>query len=529
MGSSIIRGKYVICKVTGPDSAQVITDGAIFQRDGEITELGRYDDLRANHPHEKVIGSRDYVVMPGLVNDHFHVGLTPFQLGAPDLPLELWIIARMSARDVDPYLDQLYGAIQMIESGTTTVQAIHRAGGPRSPVSMDVADKAIKAYQDSGMRVSYAASLGNQNLLGAGASGGDDAFLSQLPSDLAQRYQSHMSAIYVSTEDIVSFAEELSEKYGGGRYERVRVTLAPRNVHCCSDELLMAFKELSTKHDTGMHIHLAETVYQKLHGLGAWGTTPLQHLNDLGFLGPELTCGHSVWITDEDIEIMASVGASVCHNASSNLRLQSGIAPVNRLLERGIRVAIGSDEAGINDDKDLLQEMRLVLSLNRVPGVDNVAPTAHQVFEMATVNGAHASWFGDRIGTLEIGKRADVVLLRLENIEEPYLDASVSIVDAVVHRGRNTDVDTVVVDGELIMRDRKFTRIDKDAVFREISASLAGPRQPHEVQRRELAAQLAPYMHRFHSGTAGDLGAPHYIYASPAISVDPLEGETATV
>ena len=274
----------------------------------------------------------------------------------------------------------------------------------------------------------------------------------------------------------------------------------------------MSFKELATKHNTGMHIHLAETMYQQLHGLSAWGTTPLQHLNDLGFLGPELTCGHSVWITDEDIEIMASAGTSVCHNASSNLRLQSGIAPVNRLLERGIRVSIGSDEAGINDDKDLFQEMRVVLNLNRVPGVDNVPPTAHQVFQMATENGAHASWFGDRIGTLEIGKRADLVLLKLQNIEEPYLDASVSIVDAVVHRGRSTDVDTVIVDGEVVMRDRELTMIDKEAVFREIGELLAVPRQPHEMERVELAKQLAPYMYRFHSGTAGDLGKTHYIY-----------------
>ena len=516
MASSITRGKYVICKVTGRDSADVIEDGAVYQQDGEITELGNYDDLRARHPDDEVIGSREHVVMPGLINDHFHVGLTPFQLGSPDLPLELWIIARMSVRDVDPYLDQLYGAIQMIESGTTTVQAIHRAEDSRSPVSMDMADKAIKAYRDSGMRVSYAASLSNQNQLGAGASGGDDAFLSQLPSDLARRYQSQMATRYVPNEDIVSFADELSKKYGGGRYERVRVTIAPRNVHWCSDDLLMSFKELANKHNTGVHIHMAESMYQKLHALDAWGITPLRHLNDLGFLGPEITCGHSVWVTDEDIKIMASVGNTVCHNASSNLRLQSGIAPINRLLERGIRVAIGSDEAGINEDKDLFQEMRLVLNLNRVPGVDNVPPTSYQVFQMATENGAHAAWLGDRVGTLEIGKRADMVLLKLQNIEEPYLDASVSVVDAVVYRGRNTDVDTVVVDGEVIMRERKLTRIDKELIFREIRASLAGPRQLHEIERGELATELAPYMFRFHSGTAGDIGMPHYVYNARA-------------
>ena len=148
---------------------------------------------------------------------------------------------------------------------------------------------------------------------------------------------------------------------------------------------------------------MQETVYQKLYGLQAWQTTPLQHLHELGFLGPEVTCGHSVSATDDDIELMSATGTNVCHNASSNLRLQSGIAPLGRLLEAGIRVAIGSDEAGINDDKDLLQEMRLVLKLHRVPGVEHIPPTAYQVFQMATVNGAYASWFGDRIGTFVKG------------------------------------------------------------------------------------------------------------------------------
>ena len=136
MASSLVRGKYVIAKVTGPNSADVISDGAVLQEDGRIIEVGGYQDIRSRHPLEEVIGSSNYVVMPGLVNDHFHVGLTPFQLGAPDLPLEMWSLARIGSRYIDPYLDQLYGAVQMIESGTTTVQAIHSAGRGVAPVDM---------------------------------------------------------------------------------------------------------------------------------------------------------------------------------------------------------------------------------------------------------------------------------------------------------------------------------------------------------------------------------------------------------
>ena len=512
MSSSLIRGKYVICKITGPDSAEVVYDGAVYQRDGEIMEIGKYEDLRALHPDEEVIGSSNHLVMPGLVNDHFHVGLSPFQMGAPDLPLELWGLHRMGARRVDPYLDQLYGAVQMIESGTTTVQAIHSGGRGLEPLNTDVADKVVKAYMDSGMRVSYAPISVNKNSLVAGAGGGEDDFIAQLPEELARRMGTFMARKYEPLEETLGKLEDISAKYGNNRYERVRVIMAPSNVTRCTDDLLEAYKRMATRYNTGIHINITETVYQKLYGLHTWGVTPLQHLQDLGFLGPEVTCGHSVWVTDEDIELMAATGVTVCTNTSSNIRIKSGIAPISGILARGIPIAMGSDEAGLNDDKDLLQEMRLVLKLHRVPGVENVPPTAHQVFQMATVNGARASMFGDRIGALERGKRADIVLMNLRNIEEPYLDPEVSMVDALVHRGRSIDVDTVIVDGEVLMRDRKLTRIDKEGLFKELREALDRPLEPDELERRSLNRDVAPHLSRYLEGTMPADVTPHTIY-----------------
>ena len=512
MTSSLIRGKYVIAKITGPSSADVVTDGAVLQQDGLIAEVGDYQELRTRHPEVEVIGSSNHLVMPGLVNDHFHVGLTPFQLGAPDLPLEMWSLARIGTRLIDPYLDQLYGAVQMIESGTTTVQAIHTPGRGFGPVSMEIADKVVKAYQDSGMRVSYAPSIANQNSMVAGAGGGEEEFAAQMPSDLGERYKSFMAQGYRPVEEVMPILEEICNKYGNNRYERVQVTMAPSNVHRCSDELLMELKGLATRYSTGIHIHLQETVYQKLYGFRTWKKTPLQHLHELGFLGPEVTCGHSVWATDEDLDLMASTGTNICHNASSNLRLQSGIAPLGRILAAGIKVAIGSDEAGINDDKDLFQEMRLVLKLHRVPGMDLDPPTAYQVLQMATVNGAYASWFGDRIGTLEPGKRADMVLVNLRNIEEPFLDPEVSVVDALVHRGRSVDVDTVMVDGEVLLQDGQLTRINKEDLYKEIKDALDRPLSAQEIERRELAQLVEPYLRRFYEGTMPRDAVPHTAY-----------------
>ena len=514
MPLSLIRGKHVVCRVTGVDSAEVVSDGAVLQRDGVIEAVGDYRELSQQHPDAEVIGAGNHIVMPGMVNDHFHVGLTPFQMGAPDLPLEMWSLHRIGIRAIDPYLDQLYGAVQMIETGTTTVQAIHSPGRGYGPVSMDIADKVIDAYQTSGMRVSYAPSVVDQNSMVAGAGGGEADFAATMPADLAERYRSLMAPSYWPAGEIIPVLDEICRKYGDNQHERVQVTMAPSNVHRCSDELLVGIKELAGRHSTGIHIHLQETVYQKLYGFTAYGKTPLQHLYDLGFLGPEVVCGHSVWATEADLRLMAETGTNICHNASSNLRLQSGIAPMGRILAAGIKVAIGSDEAGLNDDKDLFQEMRLVLKIHRVPGIDLEPPTSYQVLEMATANGAYASWFGDRIGTLEPGKRADMVLVDMRNIEEPFLDPRVSVVDALVHRGRGIDVDTVLVDGEVVMRDQELTRVDKEVLFREIRDALDRPLTTQEAERRELARLVEPHLRRFYGGTTQQNMTPFTAYNS---------------
>ena len=286
MAATLVRGKYIITRVTGPASAETLTESAVLVQDGAIAEIGSFQELKAAHPETEVVGSSNYVVMPGLVNDHFHVGLTPFQLGAPDLPLELWMFARMGQRDVDPYLDQLYGAVQMIESGATTVQALHssRRGGPA--IDLAVAGQAINAFRDSGMRVAYAAMAADQNATVSGRSGGEEALASRLPEELARQFRAMMAARYLPVAETVELLESLCAQYADPDHEKVRITLAPSNVHRCSDELLLKIKDLAAKYETGIHIHLQETVYQRLYGQTAWGKTPLQHLNDLGFLGP---------------------------------------------------------------------------------------------------------------------------------------------------------------------------------------------------------------------------------------------------
>jgi cytosine/adenosine deaminase-related metal-dependent hydrolase len=501
MSSTLVRGKYVVIGVSERDEPLVVKDGAVFQESGTIVAVGPYDQLVARYQPDEVLGSPAHVVLPGLVNAHHHIGLTPLQLGSPDYPLELWITSRMAARDVDIYLDTLYSAFEMIESGVTTVQHLH--GIRRGPVARwpDRAHQVVQAYQDIGMRVSYAFGIRDQNQI---VYGSDPLFIRTLPPDLAAEVQTGHDDTTIDFGWARDLFRDLHTKHGRNRAERVRIWLAPTNLHWCSDPMLRDVKHLADECGVGIHMHLLETIYQKQYAHRRFRTSAVQHLRELEFLGPGVTLGHGVWLTDRDLDLVVETGTTICHNPSSNLRLQSGIAPLNEWIRRGIRVAIGIDEAGINDDRDMIQEMRLALHLHRVPGHDRPVPTAAQVFRMATVHGAHTTGFRDRIGTLEPGKAADLVVMRLHGIEDPYLDEMTPILDAIVQRGRSADVETVMIAGEVVLRERRFTRVDKLAVLQELRTALKAPLRPDEEHRRTLAARLLPYVRRFYQDWHSD-------------------------
>jgi 5-methylthioadenosine/S-adenosylhomocysteine deaminase len=321
-----------------------------------------------------------------------------------------------------------------------------------------------------------------------------------------------LAARQLPAQEYMDFFAYLWDRCDRNTAPRTRVQLAPANLHWCSDDALMLQKEYARRYGVGLHMHLLETPYQKEYARRRTGTTAVRHLDNLGFLGPDVTLGHGVWLTEDDIDLVAARGVMICHNASSNLRLRSGTMPLNPLTRRGIRVAIGIDEAGINDDRDMLQEMRLALDLHRTPGMGAGVPTAPQVLQMATEHGALTTGFGDAIGTLAPGKAADLVLMRWDHVAYPYLDRDVPIVDAVLQRGRPGDVETVMVAGEVLYHDGHFTRVDKEAALRELAASLAVPPRPDEVHRRELASALTPYVKSVYDGwlDRDTLGEPFY-------------------
>jgi 5-methylthioadenosine/S-adenosylhomocysteine deaminase len=499
----LVRGKYVICEIIDAARALIIEDGALAIDGAEIVDRGRFVDLVRKYPTYEILGSEDQVIIPGLIDSHHHVGLTPFQLGSPDLPVELWSIHRIAGRDVDPYGDTLYSAFELVESGVTTVHHIHQRGpgfyGSRAERHRDV-DNILRAYSDVGMRVTYSLAMRDQNRF---VYESDDTFTKSLPPELSSIIPKFLAKVTLPAEEQFAFIAELWERLSRQASPLVRMQLAPTNLQWCSDQTLVQANLTAREYGTGLHIHVFETAYQREYAKRQYGTTGVRHLYELGVLGPHLTLGHAVWITEEDADLLAATGTYVCHNASSNLRLRSGVAPIEDFAAKGVPLALGIDEAGINDDRDMLQEMRVVLNLHRAvesPGSFSDSLTANQVLRMATQGGAHSTGFGKEIGILEPGRAADLVLIDWNTIKFPYLDARVPVVDAIVRRARRSAVRSVLVAGRPILLDGKFTRIDKSRALEELAGKLRTAPTPSELERIALAEALMPHVKHYYDG-----------------------------
>ena len=495
MAATLVRSRAMITKTLSATAWEEIADGALIQEDGVITETGTYDDLHRKYPTLPVLGSGKEIMLPGFVNGHHHVGLTPVQLGSPDMPLELWFVTRMVARNLNVYLDTLYSAFEMIGSGITTVQHIHGWLPGKLPDVAKISGDVIRAYEDIGMRVSYCFALRDQNRLVYQA---DQDFVASLPAELQGPMQRWFDRFQLSLEDNLDLFRNLHSSHNAKR--RVRVQLAPANLHWCSDKALAAMAELSRTHNAPMHMHLVETAYQKEYARRRGGGTAVEYLDRFGLLGPNMTLGHGVWLNEKDIDRLAETGTCICHNCSSNFRLRSGVAPLNRFEARGINTAIGLDEAGINDDRDMLQELRLVLRAHRVPGMgDNEVPGMGQVLRMATVGGARTTSWRDSLGTLEVGKGADLSLIDWDSVAYPYLDELTPTLDAVVQRAKASAVRAVICDGEVIYQEGRFTRVDRDSALKALHDDLSRALADDEVERRQLSKALLPHAKRFYA------------------------------
>jgi 5-methylthioadenosine/S-adenosylhomocysteine deaminase len=490
-GPFLIRAKAVVQGVSAAGEAEIVEDAAIHVVDGMVAAIGNAAAMIAAHTDLPVEGGPQKVAIPGLVNAHHHFGLTPLMMGVPFAPLELWLPHFRGMRRVGQRLDTLYAAIEMLETGTTAVQ--HIQGGLSGPESdwQATADEVISAYRDIGMRVSWSFMIRDRNQLTCE----DDAtFLARLPDDLARYFGAELAASQPPTGRFMAFFEDMARRWRARDPHGVSLQLAPANLHWCSDACLETIFDTARRNQAKIHMHLVETERQADFARRHTGRSAIAHLHHLGCLGPDLTLGHGIWVSPDDLDLLAGHGCQVCHNASSGLRLASGIAPVTEMAKRGIRVALGIDQSNIDDDRNMLTEMGLVWALHRGSDLWGPRLSPAAVFRMASEHAAQTTGFAGRIGRLEPGRAADIVLLDWNEVARPYLDARTSLLDAVVLRAREKAVDTVFAGGRKVVAQGRVVSIDRDAVLAEIAARLAAPPSSAEQTARQMSDRLAPYL-----------------------------------
>ena len=512
MTAKILRGGAVVCDARQPGGA-VISDGAVAVQGDTITHVGSFDEVRAHVSDAEVIGTAQHVVIPGLINTHHHGwGVTPFQLGAKDELLESWILQFVRAmRPLDPYLDTLWADLQNIRSGVTTV--LHAGVGREWAAYESEVREKLRAHADSGIRAAYALHVRDQNSF---VYQDDEQFLGSLPPDLAARLRTLMAELTpLSVDGVFSLLGRLVDEYDG--HPRLSIMVCPIGPQWCSDDLLRRVRIVANELDILIHLHCLESPHQREYGHRAYGTGTLRHLHDLGFLDSTVSLGHAVWLSEEEIEICADTGTSVCHNASSNLRLRVGVLPVARLLEAGVNVSIGMDGTALNDDDDMLQELRLVSKLHGLPqgSPAHAPPSSLDVLRMATANGASTLALNDIVGVIEPGMKADLVLVKTDRLAQPYLHPDTHPVDAILYRASGLDVDTVVIDGDVVLLEGRFTRVNADDILSRLTeAATIGPPEFYTRWFRALD-ELRPFIEAFWDDWPPPPTNPYYRVNSP--------------
>ena len=491
----LIIAKKILLGFDGLGQAEIVEGQAIFVKNNKINEIGPTSVLRQKYKEIPEIGGENLFAMPGLVNAHHHLGVTPFQLGAQDHPLELWFAERLKMRNVPPTLDTLYSAFEMISSGVTTVQHLQsRAPGNLASV-LDQSNKIIAAYKQIGMRASYSFALRDQNRM---IYDSDENCLALLPPKHRPTLKKYFESFSLSISEQLEIFNILTEQHA--KNNLIEIQLAPSNLHWLSDKALETISKVAIDTGAKIHMHLLETPYQAEYARRRTGQSALKYIDKFGLLGPQLTIGHGVWMTEDDADLLAESGGCLCHNCSSNLRLKSGKADLSSFLSKNIPIALGIDEAGINDDRDMLQEMRLAYTLHRRPGHSSLNPSAAEILRMATEHGAASTPFSGKIGRLEKGLFADILLLDLQSLAFPYQDFDIPLLDIIVRRAKRKSVDTVIIDGNVVFNKGKFTRVDKDTLLEEISKVLSRAKTPEEVELRELSEIIMPAVKNFYSG-----------------------------
>jgi 5-methylthioadenosine/S-adenosylhomocysteine deaminase len=439
----IILGDHI---VSMDAAGTVYENGAIAIDDGIILAVGPADEITQAYSAKETLAGKDRVVMPGLVNGHSHAAMTLLRGVADDLALMDWLNNYIFPAEVQ-FVDA-----EFVRIGTELACWEMIRGGTTSFVDMYYFPDTIAEVVDRcGMR----------------------ALISETVID--QRSPDAENAA-----DSISKGIAFIERWKG-KNSRITPIFGPHANYTLNAEQLKATRAAAIEHGVGISIHMSESPFELQYSKDTFGMTSIEFYESIGFFDGPTIAAHVVWPTEAEIPILVERKVGVIHNPTSNMKIASGIAPVAKMLKAGVRVGLGTDGAASNNDLDMWEEMRLAALLQKVDRMDPQVLPASTVLRMATSGGALAIGLGDTIGSIEVGKRADIIQLAFDDVHHiPTYD----VISHLVYVTDEQDVASVVVDGKILMREHKLLTIDTERVRAEANALAAKIKAALEVRNR---------------------------------------------
>lgn len=429
--------------ITMDPKRRIITDGAIAVTDDRIAGVGKRGDIVAAFPDDSERRDlKGMTVIPGLVNTHVHLTQALIRGSVDDLGLidflvkGVWVLMGNYDHD-DARTSAELCLLEMLKSGTTSfvesMLVLHYGF-----------DGIARAVQRSGIR----------------------AALSKTLMDTPSYVEGHGMHEGMREDPEAAFQEALDmhDKWDGAADGRIQVWFGPRPPGGCSADLYRRMMAAANERGMGVTVHLAEVQEDVEFIREQFDMRPAEFAESVDMLGPNVLLVHTVWLNDDDIARLARTGTHVTHNPVSNTKLASGIAPIPEMLEAGVNVGLGTDAGTCNNTYDMIREMRWASTLHKVSHLDPVVTPCESALEMATINGARAMGLEEEIGSIEVGKKADFVAL---DLDKPHLTPSHDPVSAIVYAAHGGDVDTVVIDGKIVVDQREVLTLDEDRILRE--------------------------------------------------------------
>jgi len=414
------------------EEANRVFEGSVAIDRGRIVAVEPSATAIFDIAFDDVIDGRGCALLPGFIQTHIHLCQTLFRGAADDLELIDWLKQRVWPMEAAHTPESLYasarlGVAELIKGGTTCALTME---------TVNHTDSVFRAVEESGFRATVGKCMMDQ---------GDDA----------------PEALIEETEDSIAESLDLLERWNGRAEGRIRYCFAPRFALSCTRELLERISSLSAELGVMVHTHASENRDEIAMVERATGKRNIEYLSDVGLTAPHVVLAHCVHLDDAEMEIMRATGAHVAHCPSSNLKLASGVARIAEMLDRGVSVSLGADGAPCNNRLDMFTEMRTAALLQKILRGARALP-ALTALRMATTGGARALGLADQIGSVEVGKRAD---LQLINLDRMHTTPQPDPISTIVYAAEAGDVETVIIDGQIVMREKRLLTFNEEDVI----------------------------------------------------------------